>query len=127
LKWIKINYVHRISLIPFSIFYTCGCEFIVTGICVPGKHYMADTSEKLANIMELVEKRKYFTINRGRQYGKTITLNLLKKQSLKEYTVIKTSFEGISDSIFETEVNFCQGLLYQCAKYFRYNGWVLII
>jgi len=94
-------------------------EFTVTGHCVPGKHYMADTSEKLAKIMELVAKGKYFAINRGRQYGKTTTLALLERWLPKEYTVIRISFEGVRDSMFEAEANFCQGLLYQCAKYFK--------
>jgi len=32
---------------------------------VPGKHYMADISEKLRQIMAMVEKGDYFTINRA--------------------------------------------------------------
>jgi hypothetical protein len=94
-------------------------HFNVTGLCVPDKHYMADTSEKLAKIMQFVEQGNYFSINRGRQYGKTTTLALLEKRLSKEYTVIKTSFEGVSDSIFDAEANFCQGLLYICSKYFN--------
>jgi hypothetical protein len=31
---------------------------------------MADTGEKLAKIMQFVDKGQYFTINHGRQYGK---------------------------------------------------------
>ena len=93
-------------------------EFNVTGLCVPDKHYMADTSEKIAKIMELVAKGKYFTINRGRQYGKTTTLALLEKRLPKEYTVIRISFEGVSDSMFEAEDNFCQGFLFICSRYF---------
>jgi hypothetical protein len=94
-------------------------EFNVTGLCVPGMHYMADTSGKIAQIMELVEKGRYFTINRGRQYGKTTTLFLLEKRLPKEYTVIKVSFEGVSDSVFEAEANFCQGILNICSEYFN--------
>jgi hypothetical protein len=97
-------------------------EFNVTGLCVPDKHYMADISGKIAQIMQLVEQGKYFTINRGRQYGKTTTLALLEKRLPKEYTVMKISFEGVSDSMFEAEANFCQGLLNQCAKYFDERG-----
>jgi len=92
-------------------------EFNVTGLCVPGKHYMADTSDKISQIMRFVERGKYFSINRGRQYGKTTTLFLLEKQLPKEYTIISISFEAVSDSIFETEANFCQGLLNRCADY----------
>jgi len=97
-------------------------EFTVTGLCVPGMHYMADTSEKLAKIMELVEKGKYFSINRGRQYGKTTTLFLLELGLPKEYNVIAISFEGVDDRVFETPENFCQGFLFVCKKYFIEKG-----
>jgi hypothetical protein len=40
-------------------------EFNVTGVCFPDKHYMVNTSEKLNAIMNLVERGKYFTINRS--------------------------------------------------------------
>jgi len=93
-------------------------EFNVTGLCVPRLHYMADTSEKIRQIITMVEKGQYFTINRGRQYGKTTTLSLLEKGLPKEYTVIKVSFEGVSDSMFDAEADFCQGILNVCSKYF---------
>ncbi|MCL2026230.1 MAG: AAA-like domain-containing protein, partial [Leptospirales bacterium] len=51
-----------------------------------------------------------------RQCGKTTTLSLLEKTLSTEYTVISISFEGVSDSMFETEERFCQGLLNKCAK-----------
>jgi hypothetical protein len=54
-------------------------EFNVTGLCIPSKHYMADISEKIRQIMAMVENGQYFTINRARQYGKTTTLALLEK------------------------------------------------
>jgi len=66
----------------------------------------------------MIEKGYYFTINRARQYGKTTMLNTLEKQLPKEYTVIKISFEGVDDEMFETPQAFCRGLLRQCAKYF---------
>jgi len=97
-------------------------EFNVTGLCVPGMHYMADTSGKIAQIMQFVEQGKYFTINRGRQYGKTTTLYLLEKRLPEEYTVILISFEGVDDEIFDTPQAFCRGLLYQCADYLEFKG-----
>jgi len=93
-------------------------RFNVTGLCVPGKHYMVDISGKIRQITAMVEQGDYFTINRARQYGKTTTLSLLEKILRKDYTIIRTSFEGVSDGMFETEANFCQGLLYICSKYF---------
>jgi hypothetical protein len=80
---------------------------------------MADTSEKIRQIMDMVEKGKYFTINRGRQYGKTTTLALLENR-LPEmgYAIIFVSFEGVDDRVFESPENFCQGILNVCSKYF---------
>ncbi|MCL2026440.1 MAG: hypothetical protein FWG92_06515, partial [Leptospirales bacterium] len=51
-------------------------KFNVTGVCVPEDHYMADTGEKIAKIIKLVNDGNYFSINRARQYGKTTTLSL---------------------------------------------------
>lgn len=39
-------------------------KFNDTGLCIPGKHFMADISGKLAQIQEMVEDGAYFTINR---------------------------------------------------------------
>ena len=85
-------------------------EFNVTGICVPTKHYMVDTSKKILRILPLIERGKYFTINRPRQYGKTTTLLFIEKELLKrsDYLCISLSFEGIGDKVFETESSFCQ-------------------
>ncbi|MDR2577632.1 MAG: hypothetical protein LBC70_02330, partial [Chitinispirillales bacterium] len=97
-------------------------RFTVTGLCVPHRNYMADTGEKISRIMQFVERGDYFSINRGRQYGKTTTLSLLEKRLPKEYYVIKISFEAVSDTMFETEAGFCQGLFNRCAKYLRSKG-----
>ncbi len=74
---------------------------------------MADTSAKLRAITAMIEEGDYFTINRPRQYGKTTTLFLLDKALERRpgYLVVKTSFEGIGDSTFETESVFCQKFL----------------
>jgi len=83
----------------------------VTGLCVPGKHYMVDISGKLAKIMEMVDKGCYFTINRARQYGKTTTLLLLARALPKEYTCISISFEGVGDESFATAETFCAAFM----------------
>ena len=49
---------------------------------------MVDITGKLEEIKALVDKERYFTINRGRQYGKTTTLTHLKRLLDSEYTVI---------------------------------------
>ncbi|MDM8535396.1 hypothetical protein QUF70_01435 [Desulfobacterales bacterium HSG17] len=56
-----------------------GKEFNDTGLCISKRHYMADTSGKIKNIIQLIEKGKYLTINRPRQFGKTTTLSLIDK------------------------------------------------
>ena len=64
-------------------------EFNTTGLCNPRKHYMVDINDKLENIKKLVEKEKYFIINRPRQYVKTTTLVALENSLKDEYLVIK--------------------------------------
>lgn len=53
-------------------------EFNTTGTCIHDMHYMVNTQQKLDSVIELIEKRKYFTINRSRQFGKTTTLLTLE-------------------------------------------------
>ncbi len=49
-------------------------RFNDTGLCIPKRHYMVDTSQKIEEIMRLIEDGQYFTINRPRQFGKTTTV-----------------------------------------------------
>jgi len=89
-------------------------EFNVTGICIPSKHYMVDISNKVNQIAAMVEKGYYFTINRARQYGKTTTLWFLDDELVRRgYAVAHISFEGIGDTPFESERNFCQNIVEQ--------------
>ena len=91
-------------------------EFNVTGICVPHMHYMVNISEKIEKIFKLVEGTKYFTINRGRQYGKTTTIGRLKKRLPADYICASISFQGSSEKMFSDEEDFCRGLLYLKSK-----------
>ena len=86
-------------------------EFNVTGICVPNRHYMVDISEKIEKIFNLVETEKYFTINRGRQYGKTTTIGMLEKRLPDDYICASISFQYSDDKMFADEEGFCQELL----------------
>ena len=89
-------------------------EFNDTGLCVRKMHYMVDTSEHINNIFDgLIERGKYFSILGGRQYGKTTTISLLTKKLRKknDYLLIRTSFEGVGDSIYENEKTFSKGFL----------------
>ena len=99
-------------------------EFNDTGLCVPNRHYMVDTTPKLARIIELIEKGKYFTINRPRQFGKTTTMwrltDYLNRQ--EEYSAFACSFEGSGNAPFETEQTFCPYFLQSLAQTLRFTN-----
>lgn len=84
--------------------------FNTTGLCVPAKHYMVDISGRLEQMKIMVEEGKYFTVNRGRQYGKTTTLKMLAKNLKDEYIVISLDFQGISSEGYRSEGTFVQEL-----------------
>ncbi|MGL5085039.1 MAG: AAA family ATPase [Clostridium sp.] len=77
--------------------------FNTTGICVPELHYMVEPFNKIEKIETLINRRKYFVINRPRQFGKSTTINELEKKLNNEYLLISLSFEGIGDIIFNDE------------------------
>ena len=85
-------------------------EFNITGICNPELHYMADTSGKISQIVKLIEGRKYFTINRPRQYGKSTSLTLLKRHLEDKYLVLRTSLESVGKESYENVETFCECL-----------------
>jgi hypothetical protein len=88
-------------------------EFNITGTCFPEDHYMADVSATWQDAIELIEKGKYFSINRPRQYGKTTALTVLARHFRQDndYYVFNMSFEGIGDAIFEEESRFTAGFV----------------
>ena len=90
-------------------------RFNVTGTCVKNKHYMADTTTKINQIIDLIENDYYFTINRPRQYGKTTTLDLLRRQLGSSYTILNLSFEKVGNATFSSEERFIQ-MLYRSIK-----------
>lgn len=78
--------------------------FNTTGKCIPSMHYMVDISRQVEAAAKLVRRGNFFCINRGRQYGKTTTLALLKKKLEGEgYAVFSLSFEGLGDSAFKSD------------------------
>ncbi len=99
-------------------------DFNDTGLCVRRLHYMVDTSPQIKKTFEkFIERGKYFTINRGRQFGKTTTISLLRNFLLKrdDYLVIRTSFEGVGDNIYENEETFSRGFLRRLYSKTRLN------
>ncbi len=95
-------------------------KFNITGLCIPNKHYLVDTSDKLNEIISMIEEGLYFTINRGRQYGKTTTLNLLEQKLTSEYLPLFISFEGIGEEPFKSPDRFCQSFLRLIKDALRY-------
>ena len=78
-------------------------EFNITGTCFPNRHYMVDLSNRIAQIKKMVDDGQYFCINRGRQYGKTTTLNALRGALANDYEVYAISFEGLDNASYETD------------------------
>jgi hypothetical protein len=81
-------------------------KFNVTGICVPNRHYMVDISQKIEKIYSMVEDGYYFTINRGRQYGKTTTIGRLKKRMPAGYICASISFQYSTPEMFASDEGF---------------------
>lgn len=87
--------------------------FNTAGTCRPNEHYMVDITERLEIIRKMVDKGDYFCINRGRQYGKTTTLNAIKT-ALEHYgyTVFSLSFEDLGQSLFSSDEKLCAAVLW---------------
>lgn len=83
-------------------------RFNDTGVCVEAEHFMVDITPKITQILEMIENRDYFIMNRPRQFGKTTALFRLYTELLKQedYLVILLSFEGIGDAYFQNEDTF---------------------
>lgn len=72
---------------------------------------MVDISSKLDGICSLIEQGKYFTINQARQYGKTTTMELLRRSLEKQYVVLSLSFEEFGKETFANENQFVRDFL----------------
>ncbi len=81
-------------------------RFNITGSCDRNKHYMVDIEERLQEIRDLVDQGAYFSMNRGRQYGKTTTLNQLREYLCGEYLVASLDFQFLTQEDFRTEYAF---------------------
>ena len=75
--------------------------FNTEGICRPNEHYMVRLEDRLEKIKTLyVDRKKYFIINRGRQYGKTTTLRALAEYLKDDYVVVSIDFQTIGAEEF---------------------------
>lgn len=74
---------------------------------------MVDITERLEIIRKMVAQGDYFCINRGRQYGKTTTLNAIKTSLENDgYTVFSLSFEDLGQGLFCSDEKFCATVLW---------------
>ncbi len=78
-------------------------EFNDTGVCIEDEHFMVNTTSKNEQIFEMIERKKYFIMNRPRQFGKTTALYRLHQELLTkdDYLTILLSFEISTDNFFE--------------------------
>lgn len=77
--------------------------FNTEGLCTSEEHYMVRLDDRTAQIKrKLVDRKKYFVINRGRQYGKTTTLRALAEYLAEDYFVISLDFQEMPDEKFES-------------------------
>jgi hypothetical protein len=86
-------------------------RFNYTGICIPEKHYMVDTSAKIEKIKRYIDNGDYFAINRPRQYGKTTTIFLLENALRNDYLLISISFESKGEESFKDIPSFSKVLI----------------
>lgn len=99
-------------------------EFNITGICLPEHHYMVDIRPKLGEVMNFVEKGRYFIINRPRQYGKTTMLGSIQDylKDSEEYLVIRLNFQGIDSKWHASDEAFAMMFLQQLQRVFKYSN-----
>lgn len=80
--------------------------FNTTGVCYPDEHYMVDLESRLIQMKAMVDDGRYFTVNRGRQYGKTTTLRALRDYLKQDYVVLFLDFQRMSTASFQDEYIF---------------------
>lgn len=81
-------------------------RFNVTGTCIPDRHYMVNTKQRFAAVVDYIDAGEYFSINRARQFGKTTLLDMIWRNLSDRYLVIGISFEGVGETAFSSEANF---------------------
>lgn len=83
--------------------------FNTEGSCRPEEHYMVNLNKRLETIKKfLVDRKSYFVINKGRQFGKTTTLEALESYLSEEYIVISLDFQLMGTKDFADEAAFAR-------------------
>ena len=95
--------------------------FNTEGLCRPEEHYMVRLDDRMEQIQKLfVDRKKYFVINRGRQYGKTTTLRALEEYLKDDYIVLSLDFQEVGTESFADSVIFSQTLARKLGAAFQY-------
>lgn len=96
--------------------------FNTEGLCRPKEHYMVRLDDRMEWIKaKLVDRKKYFVINRGRQYGKTTTLRALADYLTEEYFVFSLDFQEMPDEKFENGDTFSLAFLNMLRETLQYQ------
>lgn len=86
--------------------------FNTEGFCNPKEHYMVRMDDRIHQIKRLlIDRKKYFVINRGRQYGKTTTLKALEVFLKEEYIVLSLDFQKIGTEDFADAAAFVRAFV----------------
>ena len=97
--------------------------FNTEGSCKPKEHYMVKLDDRLEMIKNLlVDRKKYFVINRGRQYGKTTTLRALEEYLKDDYIVLSLDFQQLGTEDFADEATFAYAFADILLRTFQISG-----
>ena len=83
---------------------------------------MVDITDRLIKMKAMVDAGNYFTVTRGRQYGKTTTLTALAKYLKNEYVVLNLDFQNLDDGSFENGSIFTQALSQLMIDEYEFGG-----
>lgn len=81
-------------------------HFNITGQCDPDVHYMVNLDSRLKEIRVLIEQGAFFSINKGRQYGKTTMLHALIQFLQSDFIVVSLDFQFLGTESFKNEFTF---------------------
>ncbi|MDE5697024.1 MAG: ATP-binding protein [Lachnospiraceae bacterium] len=97
--------------------------FNTEGVCKPEEHYIVRLEDRMAYIKNtLVDRKKYFVINRGRQYGKTTTLAALEDYLKDDYIVLSLDFQQMGTEDFADAPTFAHAFANVLIETLEING-----
>lgn len=75
--------------------------FNIAGPCNPADHYMIDASERLTQVVPLIDQKQYFVIHAARQSGKTTLLwdLTIELNNSGRYYALYCSLEGVQGMV----------------------------